>query len=263
MTVISKNLGQVSAIWVGLNPPRNIMMLWYNQNNNLFYYYDTTQDEWIQLTGSGGGGTGNGVVLLSKTTIPLAPILRLTFTGKTGGSFLNSDTVTDSNGSTGIVLSATGGSSGSIIFSSVNFASGYSTFSGILTDGGVTATAGTYTWDDVVVNLNASGAQSNYIGTDLLLTNVQNSNGTVRDLQFWSGAGRTGNQFFKTNNGMSDALSTILSNSSSYIRSQDGDIVVCQNPKIWLPQTIYATVGTIDTRSIAKLDVLVYGYLQQ
>ena len=48
MPPITKNLGLVQAISVGLNPPTNIKMIWYNTNPgiNKHYYYDTTLLTW-------------------------------------------------------------------------------------------------------------------------------------------------------------------------------------------------------------------------
>jgi hypothetical protein len=264
VTVKTKNLGQVQPLYINLNPPKNITMLWYNQNDNNIYYYDTVADQWTLLKGGSGPSSNNGLVLLTKSTIILAPVLRLTYSGKTGGNIISGDTIIDVHGSTGVVTSCTNGSSGSIIFTSVNIVAGQTTFVGPVTDGPVTFTPVLLTWNDATINLTMSGSQSNYIVKDVLLTNAVNSNGDVRDFQLWDAIGRTGNQFFKTNSGMSDSLSTILSNNESYISSQDGDIVVCQTPKIWAPQTLYATFGTPDSRgAFAKVDVIIKGYLEQ
>jgi len=59
----TKNLGLVKAIHVGLNPPLNIKMLWYNTNpsENRHYYYDVIALMWKPLisTSTGGGTTYN------------------------------------------------------------------------------------------------------------------------------------------------------------------------------------------------------------
>lgn len=65
MTKVTKNLGQVQALFIGYNPPLNIKMLFYNQNNNTIYYYDTLLDEWLPLSSNGSGG---GVLGLIKTS---------------------------------------------------------------------------------------------------------------------------------------------------------------------------------------------------
>jgi hypothetical protein len=55
----TKNLGLVKAIHVGINPPLNIKMLWYNisPDENKHYYYDTLDLTWKALTSAGSPGT--------------------------------------------------------------------------------------------------------------------------------------------------------------------------------------------------------------
>lgn len=51
----TKNLGQVQAIFTGVNPPTNKKMLWYDEGNKVFKYYNYDHSAWIELT---SGGTG-------------------------------------------------------------------------------------------------------------------------------------------------------------------------------------------------------------
>ena len=58
MSINTKSLGLIKAIHVGVNPPVNIKMLWYNitPNDNSHYYYDVKQLKWVKLIGLGTGG---------------------------------------------------------------------------------------------------------------------------------------------------------------------------------------------------------------
>jgi hypothetical protein len=62
----TKNLGLIKAIHVGVNPPLNTKILWYNDSTNPYtsgpakvhYYYDVILADWMPL---GAGATINGV----------------------------------------------------------------------------------------------------------------------------------------------------------------------------------------------------------
>jgi hypothetical protein len=53
MTQITKNLGLVRAIHVGINPPINTQMIWYNTTPgiNRHYYFDVVSLTWVPLEG--------------------------------------------------------------------------------------------------------------------------------------------------------------------------------------------------------------------
>lgn len=57
----TKNLGLVKAIHVGVNPPLNTKMLWYNTNpsENRHFYFDVIDIIWKPLIGGTGTGTSN------------------------------------------------------------------------------------------------------------------------------------------------------------------------------------------------------------
>jgi hypothetical protein len=62
----TKNLGLIKAIHVGVNPPLNTKILWYNDSTNPYttgpakvhYYYDVIAADWLPL---GTGATINGI----------------------------------------------------------------------------------------------------------------------------------------------------------------------------------------------------------
>jgi len=55
MTQITKNLGLIQAISIGVNPPINKLMIWYNTTPgiNRHYYYDVISLQWLPLYGGG------------------------------------------------------------------------------------------------------------------------------------------------------------------------------------------------------------------
>ena len=73
MSINTKNLGLIKAIHVGVNPPVNIKMLWYNitPNDNSHYYYDVKQLKWIKLIGLGTGGNINRISSQANNIIKL------------------------------------------------------------------------------------------------------------------------------------------------------------------------------------------------
>lgn len=73
MSINTKNLGLIKAIHVGVNPPVNIKMLWYNitPNDNSHYYYDVKQLKWVKLIGLGTGGNINRISNQANNIIKL------------------------------------------------------------------------------------------------------------------------------------------------------------------------------------------------
>ncbi|MFA5153948.1 MAG: hypothetical protein WC554_15460 [Clostridia bacterium] len=74
MTQITKNLGLVRAIHVGINPPINTQMIWYNTNpgENRHYYYDLVDLAWKQLYGGGISYTFNDSATINFTVVGTA-----------------------------------------------------------------------------------------------------------------------------------------------------------------------------------------------
>ncbi|HNQ21412.1 MAG TPA: hypothetical protein PKI46_10160, partial [Bacteroidales bacterium] len=72
----TKNLGLVKAIHVGVNPPLNTKMLWYNinPNENRHYYFDVVNLVWKPLTSSGGGGTPTTYTFQDTNTVDMTQV---------------------------------------------------------------------------------------------------------------------------------------------------------------------------------------------
>ena len=50
MPVVTKNLGQVKAIHIGLTPPSNQSMIWFDTAAKLHKVYNTTSSSWVVQT---------------------------------------------------------------------------------------------------------------------------------------------------------------------------------------------------------------------
>lgn len=69
----TKNLGLIKAIYVGVNPPLNTKILWYNDSTlpyltgppKVHYYYDVILADWYPLIGTSGSGTFNYIAYSS------------------------------------------------------------------------------------------------------------------------------------------------------------------------------------------------------
>lgn len=67
----TKNLGLIKAIHVGVNPPLNTKILWFNDSNlpyttgpaKVHYYYSVIAADWLPL--AGGGGTGGSYTYIA------------------------------------------------------------------------------------------------------------------------------------------------------------------------------------------------------
>src|ERR1035437_3766715 len=59
MTVVTKNLGTIQALFKSLSAPSNVAMLWYNLNDDFHYYYNVGTTTWTLLH-SGAAGTAGG-----------------------------------------------------------------------------------------------------------------------------------------------------------------------------------------------------------
>lgn len=70
----TKNLGLIKAIHVGVNPPLNTKILWYNDATTPYttgpakvhYYYDVILADWYPLIGGGGAGTFTYIAFASN-----------------------------------------------------------------------------------------------------------------------------------------------------------------------------------------------------
>lgn len=52
MAYVSLNLGLVQAIFVGVNPPTNTNVLWFDSDDGLHYVYDSDTTSWVPLKGA-------------------------------------------------------------------------------------------------------------------------------------------------------------------------------------------------------------------
>lgn len=52
MAYVSLNLGLVKAIFVGVNPPTNTNVIWFNSDDGLHYVYDSDSTSWAPLKGA-------------------------------------------------------------------------------------------------------------------------------------------------------------------------------------------------------------------
>lgn len=55
MAFVSKNLGLIKAIHVGVNPPTNIKMIWFNENLGNHFAYNQNTSAWEPIVGSVSG----------------------------------------------------------------------------------------------------------------------------------------------------------------------------------------------------------------
>jgi len=71
MPLVTKDLGQVAAVFLGTSAPTNPALLWYNTNNGLFYYYNLSMSTW-QLLGTSSVQTVSTTagIVASSTTPP-------------------------------------------------------------------------------------------------------------------------------------------------------------------------------------------------
>lgn len=65
MPPLTKNLGLIRAIHVGINPPINIKMIWYNNapSVNRHFYYDTVTLEWKPFLNIASIVAGDNIVI--------------------------------------------------------------------------------------------------------------------------------------------------------------------------------------------------------
>jgi hypothetical protein len=219
-----------------------------------------------------------GVQLLSKTTgVDLNPTLTLTYTSLVN-NFSAGSTITDSNGSTAVIVSDNGSSSMTV--TTIVLASGYNTFSGTITSstGGVTASAtvNTFAWEDQAIDLTGGNT---FIITDIVLTNASAVPVNASDTEWWSGIGRTGINYAVNSNigesiggigvagggsGGPDDVVLPLANTNQYLSISNGEITAPIQASGNSPSTcgpvLYFTVGQPEGTALT-CDIYVYGYV--
>jgi hypothetical protein len=210
-----------------------------------------------------------GTQLLSKITgANLNPAIALTYSSLVN-TFSAGLTITDSNGSTAVIISDNGSS---MILKNVSIAGGYTALAGTITasSGGLTSSAviDTFNWGDQVIEL--SGGKT-FIITDIVLTNASAVPVNAFDVEWWSEAGRTGTMHaISVLNAISGFLTgptqeTLpLGNANQYMSISNGGITypvpATGNSLSTSGPVIYFTVGTPEGNPLT-CDMYIYGYV--
>jgi hypothetical protein len=96
---------------------------------------------------------------------------------------------------------------------------------------------------DQAVNLSSLG--NKFIITDIILYSPTELINTAKALQIWSGASKSGTQYYTTNLQSGDGLQGLIPN--GWISFTDGDIIYGsgqQSGKLILPDELYISLGT-------------------
>ena len=198
-----------------------------------------------------------GIVQLFKGTISLNPTISVAISSVTG-TYAVAETVTDANGSTGVVLTQ---SATLLTLTSVVMVSPHQSFSGTITGGtsGATSTAGAFSWVDQTVNLSQG---NNFIDVNPIISVLTGADAPpiAMDLEIWSGIGRTGTLFFTTSIGSGVDSLQKLTSASSFISYISGDIQD-PNPNTFVPKTLYVTLGTVENK-VETVQLAINGTVQ-
>jgi len=153
------------------------------------------------------------------------------------------EVITDSNGSTANISTVSGSS---MTLTNLVLAAGHTTIQGTITGGTshATATAVLFSWGEQIVNL-AGGTE--FAEVNPIMISTGGSSVTARDMEIWSGAGRTGTRYFSTNVGGTDPLS-YLNGTTSFIDAND---MLVPSPKQVLPSMLFITFGTPNTTALS------------
>jgi hypothetical protein len=204
-----------------------------------------------------------GAQLLSITTgVNLNPNITLTYSSLVN-TFSVGATVTDSNGSTAIIVTDNGSSS--MTLKDVILATGHNALSGTITagvsPGGSSAVVNTFSWGDQTIAL--SGGNT-FIITDIVLTNASAVPVHVFDTEWWGGTARTGINYADYSGGSPSGSPLPLANANQYMSISNGEISkpspAAGNSLSTCGPVIYFTVGTPEGTTLT-CDMYIYGYV--
>jgi hypothetical protein len=206
----------------------------------------TTAQQALALINNSGG---HGVQLLSKTTrVNLNPTVTLNYTGLVN-TFTAGATITDSNGSTAIILTDNG--SNSMTITSIVFSKGVSTFSGTITENTGDGTATIVTFDRGHQAITLTGGNT-YIITDIVVTNVSIVLHNA-DEGYW------GTTIGASDRANENTLRVISLSPNNYESITNGQIRISSN-SVAVNSPIYFSL-TIPEGSAATCDMYIYGYV--
>ena len=68
--MVTKNLGQVAAIYIDSIPPDNTKLLWYDTNTYVIKYFDIPTDSWVSLLVGGVSTLLNLLNTIERFVVP-------------------------------------------------------------------------------------------------------------------------------------------------------------------------------------------------